>query len=169
VTEFRIDATSAVDLAKAFQAAPEIVERELAAAVRRATLLLGREVRERTPVGATALLRESISARSPRLMAEGVVIGEVGTSLAHAEPVELGTKPHFPPILPLVDWVKSKLGIPADEARHVAFLISRKIGKRGTKPARMFSKALEAHRAQVELILQAGVARAVQKAFGASR
>ncbi len=137
------------NLAKAWVKAPDMVRDELVAATWQAVMLLEREVKERTPVGATSLLRESITAFPPEVSIDGVT-GIVGTSVAHATPVELGTRPHFPPIAPLMDWVQAKLDINNEkEARHVAFLIARKIAAKGTEGARMFGDSLEANEGQI--------------------
>jgi hypothetical protein len=64
-------------------------------------------------------------------------------------PVELGTRPHFPPVDALMDWVKVKLGISSPtEARRVAFLVARKIAARGTQGAFMFRDAFNAGRTE---------------------
>jgi hypothetical protein len=154
----RLDIVNEANLARAFGQAPEIVLDELSRATWEAELLLQREIQEATPVGATGLLRASISAREPKRLADQV-IGEVGTAIAHAVPVELGTRPHFPPIRPLADWVVAKLGVARDQAERVGFLIARKIAQRGTKGAGMFAKALAANRAQVARIFDAAAAR----------
>lgn len=152
---FRIDIETreAAALAKAWREAPEMVEEELVRASWEAELLLERETKELTPVGVHGAggLRGSISAREPRVLHEAVV-GEVGTSLLYAIPVELGTRPHFPPVQPLAEWAEAKLGVPRDESREVGFLIARKISRKGTKGAFMFTRAFEANRAQVERI-----------------
>lgn len=162
MTAVRIDIVNAAAIARAFDAAPEIVLDEFEAATWEAELLLQREVQELTPVGATGLLRQSISAREPRRLADQV-IGEVGTSIAHALPVELGTRPHFPPIRPLADWAVAKLGVGRDQAERVGYLIARKIAQRGTKGAAMFAKAFQANRAQVLRIYEAALPRIAQR------
>lgn len=59
----------------------------------------------------------------------------VGAGVAHAVYVHEGTKPHWPPVAPIREWVRKKLGI-ADRAqiRRVAFLVARKIARSGTRP-----------------------------------
>jgi hypothetical protein len=162
-----VDALQVAGLAQAWREAPELVADELAKGVLEAELLLEREAKEGTPT-ATGLLRESIAAQQPRRLADQV-LGVVGTSLAYAAPVELGTKPHFPPIPPLADWARVKLGIPADQAEHVGFLIARKIARTGTKGALMFTKALQSNAAQIErIIAQAGERIAARLAAGGS-
>jgi len=146
-----IDASEAAILARAWDAAPAIVETELRAAMTEATAYLQRETQERTPV-AFGTLRASIAAREPQVLADQV-LGVVGTPLAYAEAVELGTRPHFPPIQPLQDWVQAKLGIAdEDESRQVAFAVARKIARSGTKGAFMFTEAFKAGEPQVQRI-----------------
>jgi hypothetical protein len=67
---------------------------------------------------------------------------ELDHLVADGEPVEYGTKAHFPPIDPLVHWVKTNLRFEGNKAESVAFLICRAISKRGTKGAKMFSSTL---------------------------
>lgn len=149
--DIHLDTREAAFLAEAWRQAPEIVTAELLAAIWESELLIERETKERTPVGVGAGggLRGSIAAREPKVLADAV-IGEVGTALAHAIPVEIGTRPHFPPIQPLADWAVVKLGVPRDEARDVGFLIARKIAREGTEGAFMFTRAFQAVRAQID-------------------
>jgi len=154
-----IDAAEVTDLAHAWRQAPELVAREMTAATTEAQLLLLREVKERTPTGATSALRESIHADAPLRESERIM-GIVGTSIAHAVPVELGTRPHFPPIAPLVDWVRAKLGITDDdEATGVAFSIARKIALRGTLAIGMFHRGLTARESDIQRIYAAATQR----------
>jgi hypothetical protein len=81
------------------------------------------------------------------------IIGIVGTPAKYAEPVEYGTKPHFPPIEPIQFWVEKKLGIEGKEAKGVAFLIARKISVEGTEGAHMFEKTYNEYKPDVEKIL----------------
>lgn len=138
--KIRIDASDVIDLAAAWEQAPALVANVLMSATYQAELLLEREIKEETPVGATGTLRESIHAEIPVVTPLGV-LGMVGTSLAHALPVELGTRPHFPPLEPLVDWVQAKLDIKDEaQAEGVALAIARKIAARGTLAVGMFHR-----------------------------
>jgi hypothetical protein len=96
-----------------------------------------------TPVGATAALRGSIShviTGDPATVLEGRNVH----GMLYGDVVEVGRKPgKMPPASALELWVTRKLGISGDEATSVAWLIARKIGKRGTKGARMFEKAFK--------------------------
>jgi len=146
-----ISARDLIGYARAFKKAPDIVFEELTRTTWEATLLLEREVKEETPrgVGAGGGLVGSIAGREPVQLKDGV-IGVVGTPMAYAEAVELGTKPHFPPIEPINDWVQTKLGIGDNESRGVAFLIARKISVKGTAGAFMFTKAFKKNKAQIQ-------------------
>jgi hypothetical protein len=55
--------------------------------------------------------------------------------------VELGTRPHFPPVAPIQHWVEKKLGYSGKEAKSIAYLIARSIWRRGTKGQKMFSRS----------------------------
>jgi len=61
----------------------------------------------------------------------------------HAPFVEYGTRPHRPPIQPLVDWVLQK-GIATEpkEAKRIAMGVSDSIAQHGTKPRFFMKKAV---------------------------
>ncbi|MBW2606139.1 MAG: hypothetical protein JRD05_00740 [Deltaproteobacteria bacterium] len=118
-----------------------------------AMALLERAVKLKTPEGAGPIhLRDSIH---PKVSISGKKVkGLLGTPLAHGEPREFGTKPHFPPIGPIQHWVEKKLGKSGDEAKSIAFAIAITIARRGTKGAHMFDKGFEENEAQVKRILE---------------
>lgn len=146
------------ELQAAWAKAPDLVAEELTAAIWEASLYLQREVQEGTPVGATSLLRNSIIAQAPERDGERIT-GEVTTGLSYAAPVEIGTRPHFPPIAPLQDWAVAKLGVSAEESRGVAFAIARKIAREGTQGAKMFERAFNEGREQVTAIVERAAVR----------
>ena len=158
--EMHIASPAAERLARAWRDARGLVIEEMTAAIFEGTQLLEREVKERTPVGATSALRSSISAGRPEPLPEGV-IGVVGTSLRHAVPVELGRRPgkRMPPIAPLADWAVSKLGVPEGEAQGIAFLIARKIAAKGTEGAKMFERGMQASEARIQGMMEAAAKR----------
>ena len=159
------------DLAELWQRAPLICTEELGVAMDEAVLLLEREVIELTPRGATSTLRNQITSLrlAPTPLETGDVIGLVTGTAPHTVAVEMGTRPHPVPIAPLLDWVKAKLGLDGKEGRQVAFAISRKIAKHGTKGVAMFRRAMEVNNngARVERILQAAVPRITARLTGA--
>lgn len=145
--------------ASAIEAHSDRVHTRLIAAVWQACLLYEREVKERTPKGATHALMGSIAAQQPFVSATAIE-GHVGTALVYAESVELGTKPHFPPVAPIADWARAKLGLTEDEAERVAYMIARKISKHGTKGAHMFTDALAATEEQIIAIIKSALTEA---------
>lgn len=144
--------------------APNVVREELLAAMTEADALLLREVKERTPT-AHGLLRSS--EYGVERVNELGVEGFVGSPLNYAEPVDLGTRPHFPPVEALIDWVKVKLGISDEkQARGVAFLIARKISRVGTKGVGMFEQGFAAVEPQIRTIFGAAADRIAARVVG---
>ncbi len=165
--EYEIDTGALAQVRDAMQRAPQIVIAELEAAVTEADALLQREVQDRTPIGAHGLLRESIFHREE--VSDSGVSGLVASPLIYAEPVELGTRPHFPPLQPLIDWVMHSphFGISNEKiARGIAFLIARKISRVGTKGQHMFGITFQAQEGQVQAIFERAVGRIATRLAG---
>lgn len=164
VDRIEIDSTEIVVMAEAFQNAPAIIMDEIIAATVQSTLLAERETRERTPVGVggDGGLRGSIAAQEPRVLGNEV-IGETGSPLNYVIPVELGTRPHFPPVSALHDWVRIKLGVPDDDVEEVAFKVARKIAAHGTEGAHMFARMFAANEPQFAAIYRGARDRIVQR------
>ena len=150
-TAIQIDMATLTRWQEAWGRAPEAMLLALTAASWQAELLIQREVVERTPTSGHGTLRQSIAAQEPEVLADAV-IGVVGTALAYAIPVELGSKPHMPPLTPLVDWVEQKLGLKGDEATEVAEKIRWKIKAHGTPAVHMFRDGFAAVQSQVTAI-----------------
>ena len=132
-----------------------IIQTELLAAMHEALLYLEREVKERTPIGATGILRGSIFSelRGQPINLHGVV----ASPQEYAAPVEHGTAPHWPPQGPIRLWVKRKLNVSDKDVNGVAFLIARKISQKGTKGAHMFENALkDGHNTVTNIFQRAG-------------
>lgn len=147
-------------LAALWRAAPRIAREEVGRAMAQADLLLEREVKDAMPA-ASGTLRASVFGREE--VSDTGAIGVVGSPLAYALPVELGTKPHFPPIEPLVDWVQTRLGVHGREARSVAFLVARKIARKGTDAAHAFQGAFEREETAVRRIFEAALGRIAER------
>jgi hypothetical protein len=84
----------------------------------------------------------------------GSIVGKVGSTLKSEEypaVMEFGRKPGaaFPPIEPLMRWVHLVLGVPNEEARGVAFVVGRKIARKGIKGHFFMKKGFEASKAQI--------------------
>ncbi|MBZ9612144.1 HK97 gp10 family phage protein [Rheinheimera maricola] len=143
VAKLSVEPKGFAELAALWQQAPELFEAELYAAAEESAMLVQREVVERTPMGAQNFLGRSIQAEQT-VVFEGGVSTVVGTSLSYAVPVELGTKPHFPPLQPLAEWAEVVLKLDAEEAQRAAFAIARKISQKGTEGRFMFRDGFKA-------------------------
>jgi hypothetical protein len=102
--------------------------------------ILEREIKTRTPLGATKILRGSIFSEPRGNPVREVIVGS--TSL-YAPIVERGRQPgKFPPPGPIQLWVRRILGVEnPKEIRAIAFLVARKIARFGTEGAFMFERA----------------------------
>lgn len=149
-TKLKVDLTDLEELTRAY---PEESRKAKIAKMTEALNLLEREIKKKTPYGAGPIhLRDTIH---DKVSVSGKkVIGILGTPVQHGEPVERGTKSHFPPTGPIQFWVEKKLGYSGKEAASVAFLIARAISKRGTKGAHMFEEGFEENEARVMRILE---------------
>lgn len=132
---------------------PDVSRQVREAKLTEALNLLERWVKEFTPVGAGPThLRDTI--HYDVAISGRKVWGMVGTPAEYAEPVELGTKPHFPPTGPLAHWVERILGIHGPDAERVAFAIAMKIRRKGTKGAKMFERGFSEAEAALMRILE---------------
>ncbi len=163
----RMDIQQSAALQSAAERMPDIYIDEMTGATWEAELLFERDVKELTPVGigGGGGLRGSISSREPVVLANNV-IGEVGTPLSYAVPVELGTEPHMPPIQPLADWAEQVLGIGGNEAWRVGTAIAFKIKARGTEGAFMFERGLKANEKHIQVIYSRAAKRIIDRVEG---
>lgn len=152
-----VTANSLDALQRGLRLAPDFTRERLLDAMTEATLLLEREVKDAFP-SVSGLTRGSIT--QDAFSTPAGVLGVVGSPSIAAVAVELGTKPHRPPVEPLIAWVREKLGIAGPEARGVAFRIASKIAREGTKAQRPFGKTWERQAAAVAAIFD-DVARQV--------
>jgi hypothetical protein len=66
----------------------------------------------------------------------------VAVSAPHAPMIEYGTRPHWPPFEPILEWVRRK-GLGGDKPEAVAGAIRKKIATEGIAPRFFFKKAWE--------------------------
>lgn len=156
-----LDVEPALGYVALLEQAPDIAREEIGLGLELAGMLWLREIKEATPVGVTGLLRESIAQERADTPEEVQV--RVFSPLNYAAPVELGTKPHYPPLEPLQDWVRAKLDVQEDQVEDVARKIRWKIGKTGTKPKAMFARSFEEIRVQMRDEMRRAVERAWAK------
>lgn len=77
---------------------------------------------------------------------KGKVVGEIwaDASMINKEYypifVEVGTKPHMPPLEPLVEWAKLKNKLSPKQALRFGKYVQMVIAKKGTKPQYIFEK-----------------------------
>jgi hypothetical protein len=81
-----------------------------------------------------------LSGQPPRELPDGSVVW--GYTAPHALPVEYGSRPHFPPIEPLLGWARRVLG-----NESAAYAVQQKIGKYGTQPQPYIRPGHEAQKA----------------------
>lgn len=93
------------------------------------------------------------------------VTGKWGTPLAHGEVVEKGRTAgkRMPPVEPIARWAQRKLGVPADEARSVGFVIARSIAEHGFEGAHMFEEAWDENEAWAQRELRSIPGRVIRR------
>lgn len=159
-----LDADAIRAYAEAWTKAPDIVEDELRQFVEFSVDQLQGEVQERTPTY-LGTLRDSIIG-AVEVLPGLAVQGRVGTPLAYAVAVELGTKPHMPPVEPLINWARQKLGVTGKEAERAGWAVARKIAARGTEGHFMFTDTWNANQAQIARGFSIAVGRIVRRIAG---
>ena len=119
--------------------------------MKEATMKVTRDAKQLAPVD-TGRLRASIA---PIVRGTKVVEGIVGSNVKYAPYMELGTKPHWPPISAMQPWAR----------RHGmnAFLVARAISRRGLKPRRFLQKAFEQNAAWIHRRFEEFVRRVIKK------
>lgn len=73
--------------------------------------------------------------------------------------LENGTKPHFPPISAIEDWITVKRIVPTavngrvPSTRQLAFVIAKSISLKGTQPTKLLQKTIDNADDLIEVIL----------------
>jgi len=120
-------------------------------AMRDATMVVLRDARRYAPVD-TGRLRASIVPDVRRIGDD--VVGIVGTNVDYAPYMELGTRPHFPPVSALMVWARR---------HHInAFLVARAISRRGLKARPFLSRSLMENSERVFALIGKAVGRIVE-------
>ena len=134
------------ELMRRFRRAPERFEGYMRRFFGKALPVVEREVKVRTPVN-TGALRSSVGFEIEGAGAR--MQGIVGTPKDYAPFVELDTRPHWPPFIPIAYWVHRKLRVAGELHYAVTRAIQRKIARFGTKGKHMFETAFEETRERV--------------------
>lgn len=161
----QISAPTLAAIDRGLAEAPSIVRRELLAMMTTITQGLQGEVQDAMPA-VSGLTRASIGGDA--FSTPAGVLGVVGSSQPAALFVELGTKPHMPPVDALVPWVREVLGVQGVRARSVAFLIARKIARKGTPAQLPFKRTLERMRPTIVREFEAAAGR-IERQLGGAR
>lgn len=128
----------------------DVVDREMAGAMEASVQHLRGLILPKTPVGVSGALRAATQVKTTGSGIPRNLEGRIFNTTAYGMPVELGRRPgKQPPSSALELWVRRKLGVPENRVKSVAFLVARKIGRKGTKAVEMFRQAFEAGRGTV--------------------
>jgi HK97 gp10 family phage protein len=118
--------------------------------MQKATLVVTRSAKQNSPVD-IGLLRASIT---PSVSSSGnTTTGVVGSNVKYAPFMELGTRPHWPPLAALEVWAR----------RHgtTAYVVARAIARRGLKARRYLGRALEDNTRKIIKIFRDEVRRII--------
>jgi len=135
-----------------------VMTEELRAYLTASTKMLEAEVAKRIPVNSGVTRGALFSAVRGITQGRGEAV--VSLPVEHADALEMGSKPHWPPRAPIELWVRQRFrdklgsirvavksmkkaaGSSQERAiRSLAFLVARAISRRGTKAHHMFSEA----------------------------
>lgn len=121
-------------------------------AFRESTVLVSNEAKVLSPKDVGRL---SGSITPQVYMQSNVITGVVGSNVVQAAPMELGTRPHWPPRRALETWAR----------RHgiSVYLVQRAIARRGTKPRRYLQRAFERNRPIIIRKIERAVSGIVEK------
>jgi HK97 gp10 family phage protein len=119
--------------------------------MRAATSIVSSTARQNAPVD-TNVLKASIM---PKVISrDKMTTGVVGSNVHYAPFMELGTRPHWPPLAALEGWAR----------RHgtTAYVVARAIARRGLKPRHYLRRALESNQGKIIQIFNSFVKRVVK-------
>lgn len=136
---------------KAEQLVTDMFGEPMLEAMRDSTLYVQRDAKRLAPVD-TGRLRASIT---PSIRQENGILGVVGSNVKYAPYMELGTKPHWPPLSALETWAR----------RHgtTAFLVARAIAMRGTKAREFLQGAVKENMNRIYRRIERAVRDIVRK------
>lgn len=120
-------------------------------AMQQSTLVVTRSAKQNAPVD-RGVTRASIT---PSVESRGnETVGVVGSNLMSALVMEVGARPHWPPLAALEVWAR----------RHgtTAFLVARAIARRGIKARRYLQRALDDNTARIVKIFNDSVGKIVR-------
>lgn len=131
----------------------EISNRHLRGAMHKSVVKIEGRARKNAPVGVNSKLRNSIASDVKSM--PGSIVGRVGSTMKkEVYPIVMETGRRAgrkrPPPGVLDRWVRIRLGVPAKRVKSVAFLIGRKIGRRGIMGRFFLRKAWFSSKRQID-------------------
>lgn len=113
--------------------------------------MMASEVRAKTPVGVTGMARNSIHL-SPTSLSDYYIIASEGVK--YYPVIELGSRPHFPPVEALYGWVSKVLGLAGKQIVRGAWAVAVAISQRGTKARYVFKGVYDRYKNKVPQIVK---------------
>lgn len=139
--------------------APQIIQVGLDRFVTSVTKFLLTEVQKRTPQGVFGAQGGLLGSIQADVTGKGtpLVKGVVMSAQKYAEVIEKGRTAGkgMPPKGTLIRWIETKLGLSAEAAQKIEFVIRRKIGARGFEGRHMFEKAVTENLGRIEAMAKA--------------
>lgn len=136
----------------------ELVAKELEAAIEWGVMKAQQAIVPRAPIN-NGQLRQGWQTQIFGSPAGDQIMGTLYNPMAHALPMETGTRPFWPPLAPLEQWAKRKFSVDGAQARSIAFLVARKISREGIKGRHFFADGWASVKGQVEQRMQMALAR----------
>ena len=102
-------------------------------------------------------LRKSIT-HAVKTLPNGVRCN-IGTNLEYAIYVHEGTKPHYPPVQPIREWVRRKLKPAKEDLNRITYMVIQKIGKKGTDPNPFLKEVFDEKEMKVRTEFAKAIAR----------
>jgi hypothetical protein len=120
----------------------------------------------RPPAVSTGILANAISFKIAREVGiSRVVVFAMPPADVYVDPVEYGSRPHFPPVSALLMWVERKFHPGTEKAAlKIAWAIAVSMSKRGMKPFLMFARAFAVLQTELQGIFTNSIASAIQAA-----
>ncbi len=147
------------EMQKRFAKAPDLVSKHGKVAMQKSVIMVEGYAKVNAPVGVNSRLRNSMVSKVETF--GGSITGRVGSSMSEIYPLvmEYGRRPgaKMPPPQALERWVYLVMGVPADEALGVAFVVARNIGRRGIKGKFFLKRAYETSKSSILGFFQAAL------------
>ncbi len=124
----------------------------LTSSLEAASTMVSNVMREKASLGATGDLRASIGFK----MTPENLLSEIKPSVGYGDAVETGSKPHWPPIAPLIPWAEMH-GINP-------YALQRSISVKGTQPHPYIVPTFVETGPEVPPIFDAGIKTALEEA-----